>query len=211
MPGVTGYSPTEPNVQTRDVYGVTNNGTTQGVVTFTVPEKNAQSEYNFPLGPRCGVVSTLPFSEINGAIVSAIGGIDGVTALDGLTVMFYNTGVADEYGFIQKFYDQTLYDEETINSGTQTVSTDSGPVTFPVGGSPYVYPGTELDQANFEGGYYTEVNSYFFNITILPGDIIQLTPAGIIPTNQQIIPIFGNEYANRGFYRNSLGSRNIGY
>ena len=206
MPGVTGYSPTEPNVQTRDVFGVTNNGTTQGVVTFTVPEKNALNEYNFPLGPRCGVVSTLSFSELNGAIVGDIGGIDGVTALDGLTVMFYNTGVADEYGLIQKFYDQTLYDEETINSGTQTVSTDSGPVTFPVGGSPYVYPGTEIDQANFEGGYYTEVNSYFFNITILPGDIIQLTPAGIIPTNQTIIPIFGTEYANRGFYRSSLGS-----
>jgi hypothetical protein len=60
-----------------------------------------------------------------------------------LTVMFYNTGVAERVWIcIQNFYDQTLYDEETINSGTQTVSTDSGPVTFPVGGSPYVYPGT---------------------------------------------------------------------
>ena len=205
-PGVTGYSLTQPNVQTRDVYGVTNNGATNGLVTFVVPEKNALDQYNFPLGPSCGVVSDLPFSQVNGAIVSDIGGIDGVTALDGLTVMFYNTGVDDEYGFVTKFYDQTLYDEETINSGTQTVSTDSGPVTFPVGGSPYVYPGTELDQLNFDGGYFTEVSAYLYNITILPGNVIQLTPASLIPTNQKIIPSYGVNYGNRGFYRNVAGS-----
>jgi hypothetical protein len=97
--------------------------------------------------------------------------------------MFYNTGVADEYGFIQKFYDQTLYDEETINSGTQTVSTDSGPVTFPVGGSPYVYPGTELDQANFEGGYYIQVPAlslFRFNGTTFYAEIPMLAGQTIV-------------------------------
>jgi hypothetical protein len=66
-PGVTGYSITQPNVQTRDVYGVTNNGATTGSVTFVVPEKNALNEFNFPLGPSCDLVSTLPFSQVNGA------------------------------------------------------------------------------------------------------------------------------------------------
>lgn len=143
-PGVTGYSFTQPNVQTRDVYGVTNNGATNGLVTFVVPEKNALDQYNFPLGPSCGVVSDLPFSQVDGAVVTTIGGIDGVTALDGLTVMFYNTG--------------------------------------------------------------DDNDTYLYNITILPGDIIQLTPGLLIPTNQKIIPLYGVQYGNREFYRNVAGA-----
>ena len=46
--GVTGFSRTQPNVQTRQVYGVTNNGAEQGVVTFTVPSKDALNQYIFP-------------------------------------------------------------------------------------------------------------------------------------------------------------------
>ena len=94
VPGVTGYN--VENIQTRNVYGVTNNGITQGVVTFTVPQKNALDEYNFPGNNRVDVISTLPFSQVNEALVNDIGGIDGVTALEGLTVMFYNTGVPNE-------------------------------------------------------------------------------------------------------------------
>jgi len=192
-PGVTGYSPTQPNVQTRDVFGVTNNGAENGVITFEVPAQNALNEYNFPPGPAVGVVSSLPFSQINGARVTEIGGIDGVTALDGLTVMFYNTGIADEIGYIQKFYDQTLFDED--------------------GGVPYNeatdYPGTSEFYNNYEGGFYSPVNSNFYTITLL-GDqsnpIIQLTPAGIIPTNQTITPTFGSEWVNRNFYRSVDGA-----
>ena len=109
-PGITGYSSTQHNVQTRDVYGVENNGASQGVVTFTVPEKNALADFDFPGNNTVDVVSTLPFSQVNGAFVNDIGGIDGVTALDGLTVMFYNTGVYDETGFVQTFFSQTEYD-----------------------------------------------------------------------------------------------------
>ena len=192
-PGVTGYSPTQPNVQTRNVFGVTNNGAETGIVTFEVPAQNALNEFNFPPGPPVGVVSSLPFSQINGARVTDIGGIDGVTALDGLTVMFYNTGIAEEIGYVQTFYDQTLFDED--------------------GGVPYNeatdYPGTDIYYNNFEGGFYSQVNSNFYTITLL-GDqsnpIIQLTPAGIIPTNQTITPTFGTEWVNRNFYRSVAGS-----
>jgi hypothetical protein len=192
-PGVTGYSPTQPNVQTRNVFGVTNNGAENGVITFEVPTQNALNEYNFPPGPAVGVVSSLPFNQINGARVTEIGGIDGVTALEGLTVMFYNTGIADEIGYVQKFYDQTLFDED--------------------GGVPYNeatdYPGTSIFYNNYEGGFYSQVNSNFYTITLL-GDqsnpIIQLTPAGIIPTNQTITPTFGSEWVNRNFYRSVDGA-----
>ena len=144
-PGVTGYSKTNSNVQTRDVYGVINNGATVGEVTFNVPLKNALDEYNFPAGPSVDVVSTIPYSEVNGSTVSEIGGIDGVTALDGLTVMFYDTG------------------EES------------------------------------------EANSLFYEILIGPSGVIQLIATNTIPTNQTIVPVYGLEYANRGFYRNVSG------
>jgi hypothetical protein len=94
-PGVTGYSPTQPNLQTRDVLGVINNGASTGVITFTVPAKNAQAEYNFPGNNTVGVVSTTPYSQINGQTLSQVGNIDGITSLEGLTVMFYNTGAVN--------------------------------------------------------------------------------------------------------------------
>jgi len=193
VPGVTGYSPTQRNVQTRDVYGVTNNGAENGIVTFTVPQKDALNEYNFPLGPSIGVISTLPFSEVNGALVNDIGGIDGVTALNGLTVMFYNTGIEDEIAYVNQFYDQTTYDQD-------------GGVAYD---SLVDYPGTSIFNNNYEGGYYTTVNANFYTITLL-GDQsnpqIQLTPTAPIPNNQIITPLFGTQFADIGFYRNSIGT-----
>ena len=192
-PGVTGYSPTQHNVQTRDVYGVDNNGAENGIVTFTIPSKDALNEYSFPDGPNIGVVSTLPFSQVNGAFVNDIGGIDGVTALDGLTVMFYNTGVPNEIGYVDKFYDQTLFDQD-------------GGVAY----DPDInYPGTSIFNDNYEGGYFTTVNANFYTVTLL-GDQsnpqIQLTPSGVIPNSQTITPMFGTEFSNRGFYRTIVGT-----
>ena len=109
-PGVTGYSLTQPNLPVRDVYGVSNNGATQGVVTFTVPSKNAQDEYNFPGNNVVDVVSTTPFSEINSQRLADVGNIDGITALEGLRVMFYETGVPNEIGYVQAFFCETNYD-----------------------------------------------------------------------------------------------------
>jgi hypothetical protein len=65
-PGVSGFSPIQPNLPVRDVYGVSNNGATQGAVTFTVPNKDAQNEFNFPYNTSVDVVSTLPFDQVNG-------------------------------------------------------------------------------------------------------------------------------------------------
>jgi len=131
-PGVTGYDPTQPNVQTRDVLGVDNNGTTQGIVTFTVPPKDAQDDYNFPGNNLVDVVSTLPFAQVNGARLADLGGIDGVTSLDGLTVMFYNTGIPNEVGYVSNFFDYTPFDYnddltplQSITVTATTASTDA--------------------------------------------------------------------------------------
>ena len=110
-PGVSGFSPTQPNLPVRDVFGVSNNGASQGVVTFTVPAKNAQDEYLFPGNNLVDVVSDMPFSEVNGMrVADLVNGIDGITSLDGLRVMFYNTGIPNEIGYISSYYDEVPYD-----------------------------------------------------------------------------------------------------
>jgi hypothetical protein len=90
-PGVSGFSNTQINIPIRDVFGVENNGATSGVVTFTVPREDAQDDFIFPGDNKVDVISTLPFSQVNGATLSQLGSIDGITSLDGLRVMFYDT------------------------------------------------------------------------------------------------------------------------
>jgi hypothetical protein len=107
-PGISGYSPTQPNQPVRDVYGVTNNGVETGFVTFEVPLKNAQDEFNFPNTVNVDVISTTSFDNINGQFVNSFAGIDGITSLLGLTVAFYNT--PQEIAYISSYYGETSYD-----------------------------------------------------------------------------------------------------
>lgn len=120
-PGVTGLDPTQTNVSTRDIFGVTNNGIEQGTITFDVPFRDAQNQFVLPGNISVDVVSSIPFHELNGAPVNSLSGIDGITALDNLTVLFYNTGFANEIGYISDFFDQNSpYD---VNSNLITPTT----------------------------------------------------------------------------------------
>jgi hypothetical protein len=128
-PGVTGFDPLQPNLQTRDVYGVTNNGASQGEVIFEVPFRDAQDEYILPGNNTVDVVSTIPFYQLNGTPVKDLVSLDGVTSLEGLRVLFYDTGIPSELGFVQNFYNFTPYDTnnnlvaETTITVTNTTAT----------------------------------------------------------------------------------------
>jgi len=199
-PGITGYDPAQPNIQTREIFGVENNGAETGVVTFTVPYKNAQDEYNLPGNNTVDVVSTIPFDQINGQLLSYVKNIDGVTALDGRTIMFYNTGIVNEQGFVGPFYDTTLYDEETSES------------IPPDGGYPYVYPGVELNGVNYDGGYFTDPSATFYKITYVGSTtdpVLKLTPYSPIPTGEKITATYGTQWKARNFYRNVEGVINL--
>jgi hypothetical protein len=97
QPGITGYDPAQPNIQTRDVLGVTNNGANVGLVTFVVPYQDAQDQYIFPGNNLVDVVSDKLYDQINGKLLSEIGDIDGLTSLEGKTVMFYGDASASAY------------------------------------------------------------------------------------------------------------------
>ena len=102
QPGVSGRLPWSPNISDRDVYGVTNNGTNLGTVQFNVPSTTAQQFYTSmpPIGyptvdtGKVDLVSTsVTFDQMQGqSVVDFLAanptGIDGVTTIDGKTIIF---------------------------------------------------------------------------------------------------------------------------
>jgi len=98
-PGVTGRNSASPNLSTRPVLGVTNNGEDLGTVAFDVPAKTAQQFY-YDLTSIGGVdlLTNLEYSEINGAnladFIETYGGIDGITDLENRTLVFNSENVA---------------------------------------------------------------------------------------------------------------------
>jgi len=68
-PGIAGVIPATPNISSRDVYGVTNNGTASGTVVFNAPLKDAQSfYYNLTSIGTIDLVTELAYDDINGLL-----------------------------------------------------------------------------------------------------------------------------------------------
>jgi hypothetical protein len=99
-PGVNGRLPSSPNISSRDVLGVVNNGEDLGTITFNVPLNTAQDFYyalpwvgNSPVQYNVDLVTTLNYYEINDISVAQFietypTGIDGITNLDTRTLVF---------------------------------------------------------------------------------------------------------------------------
>ena len=179
-PGVDGKSPINPTLNTRlnEENGVYNNGATSGVVTFVVPQADAQNDLNFTGNIAVDLVSTLPFSSINGKLLKDIGNIDGVTDLENRTVMFYNTGLPGELSYTSAFYNEVNYDTNlglvspepgaTFNPSNNLAST-TPPATLLVtqtttGTNTLTVPSTSNLQVNnvvtFTGPVFGGINQY---------------------------------------------------
>jgi hypothetical protein len=94
-PGVSGRLITTPNISSRDVLGVVNNGEDLGTIQFNVPLATAQNFfYDLTAISSVGLVSTLPIAQVNNQpvadFIATYGGIDGILDLDGRTVIFPN-------------------------------------------------------------------------------------------------------------------------
>jgi hypothetical protein len=101
-PGVSGTVPSTPNISSRNVLGVINNGTDLGTIEFEVPSKTAQQfYYNLPNVGPVDFLTDLPFNEINNqplaTFIQTQGGIDGVTYLQNRTLVFTST---EESGWV---------------------------------------------------------------------------------------------------------------
>jgi hypothetical protein len=106
-PGIDGVMPATPNISSRDVLGVTNNGEDLGLITFNVPLKTAQNfYYSLANYGSVDLICDLKFNQVNGASVTAFnaeyGGIDGITNLNGRTLVFTESATGVEAGGWQK-------------------------------------------------------------------------------------------------------------
>ena len=194
--GVNGLDPTSPNISTRDVLGVINNGTDLGTVTFNVPLKNAQDYwYNLPLlsgGGTVDFVTDLKFNEINNKSVAQFnaqyGGIDGVTALNGRTLVFTNTNIDPEAG---GWIIETGFDPLVDNATQQAFpgSYDSLPYSYttPVPVSQY-YNVWRINYVDNGAGPY-----------------IQLSSVQTIASLEKFQILFGEQWSNTLWYKNELG------
>lgn len=92
-PGINGRLPSTPNISSRDVMGVTNNGEDLGTVQFNVPSSTAQDFfYNLTDLGAVSLITDLQYDQIQDQpvadFIAQYGGIDDITDLEGRSLVF---------------------------------------------------------------------------------------------------------------------------
>ena len=101
-PGTNGLNPKLPNLSSRQVLGVSDNGQATGTVRFVVPTQTAQSQWTgMTIAGTVDYATTLAYNQVQGATVSELndvfGGLDGTTtSIDDSSVIFVNSGYIDD-------------------------------------------------------------------------------------------------------------------
>ena len=103
-PGVAGADINVPEISTRSVFGVVNNGADDGTVTFNVPLSNAQNFYTtLPVQATVNSVATFKYTDIQNQLLSTFltnfpTGFDGITTqLQGKTFVFISNQIDASY------------------------------------------------------------------------------------------------------------------
>jgi hypothetical protein len=199
-PGVNGRVPAIPNTSSRAVLGVINNGTDLGTVTFDVPLDTAQNfYYNLtPIGPIASkppssvdLICNLKFNEIDNIFLDPFfaenpNGIDGITSLNGKTLVFTNqTANAQDGGWQQT----TFFDPLPTGS------------TGLIGG---------FDSTSFAQTTDVPVEDRYsvWQIEYVPsGDTFYMKLNEVLPVDdlEKFVVLFGTQYSNTDWYKNSSG------
>lgn len=203
-PGVNGRIPATPNISSRDVLGVTNNGEDLGTITFTVPQATAQDFfYNLPTigsipGKPLGTVdliTNLKFNQINNQFLNSFlqanpRGIDGITSLNGKTIVFLNQEPDAEAGGWQV---TTQYDplprDDAFNDQTGSYDTTLYDQTTDITSQSERYSVWQIQYQPTEGG----------------GVYLKLTPALAVGNLEKFSILFGTQYSNTQWYKNASG------
>jgi hypothetical protein len=101
-PGTTGVKKTQPNLSTRDVFGVKNNGIDAGIVTFRVPLETAQQRFiDMRLVTTADAAVKFSYTDIQNTLLSTFlannpTGLDGITTnLNNAKIIFVNSDIDD--------------------------------------------------------------------------------------------------------------------
>ena len=189
-PGVSGTLPAYPNISSRDVLGVSNNGTDLGQVVFRVPRATAQAYYyNLPnFNIPVDLITDLKFNEINNRplleFVAETGGIDGITNLVGRTLVFTTSTISAEAG---GWYRESRFDPlmpGAANNGLAG-SYDSLPYAL------------ETEVAPEDRRQLWQITSVTSNGIAY----LQLEKLSNIPANSKFPIRFGTQYSNTLWYK----------
>jgi hypothetical protein len=189
-PGIDGRLLQSPNISSRDVFGVENNGQDLGTVTFNVPLRTAQSfYYDLPSIAPVDLVTNLAFNQINNQPVDQFiaqhGGIDGIGDLNGRTLIITNT---DNAGWVRT----SLYDPLT-----QTTANNSLPGSFDT--IPFDQT-TPIDEDN---------RYQIWQITYVTYDdkpFIILSQVTTVQRLEKFSVRFGTQYSSTQWFKNSVGT-----
>jgi hypothetical protein len=195
-PGVNGRIPLTPNISSRDVLGVTNNGTDLGTVTFDVPLATAQDFYfNMPSIGQVDLVTTLQFDQINNQLVDIFlknnpNGIDGITNLENRTIAFITQDSNPNTGGWQ----QITFFDPLLNVGNVQSGTGS-------------YDSTTFAETTFITDPATQYSVWRIQyLTSETGDIyMSLQFVQNVDLNNKFTVGFGTEYSSTSWYKNSDG------
>ena len=133
-PGISGLRPNQTNLTSRDVLGVSNNGTAVGTITFNVPQPTAQDFYvRLPLAGSADLSTMLHYTQIQGQRLSAIvaageNGIDGVNAPNQLNLksfIFVNGDIDDVFWTVNG---TTVPVANRLNAWQIVLSSDADPI-----------------------------------------------------------------------------------
>ena len=202
-PGVNGVLPYAPNISSRTVLGVGNNGEDSGTVTFDVPYKNAQQFYYdlelIPTVPTAGQVdlltTTLQFDQVNNVFLSTFleqypDGIDGITNLQNRTIVFTNTTTDPEDG---GWLITSQFDPLAQAPGNNGLPGSYDYLTFDQT-TPIVDPNVR---------YSVWLIQYQYTTSGEP--ILKLSSVTACPNLSKFTVMFGAEWATTQWYRNAEG------
>jgi hypothetical protein len=192
-PGISGVIPATPNLSSRDVFGVVNNGEDLGTVTFNVPSKTEQNfYYSLTNYGTVDIITDLKFIEVNNQPVEQFlleyGGIDGTRNLNGRTIVFTDPTRDAETGGWQV---TTLFDPLTQASANNGLpgSFDSLPfdetTDIPIGNRYQLY---QIQYQNIAGTEYMVLNQ-----------------VGTIPALNKFTVAYGDQYSNTQWYKTAEG------
>ena len=195
-PGINGRIPTTPNISSRDVLGVTNNGEDLGTVTFDVPLSTAQNfYYNMPSIGMVDLVTDLQFDQINNQFVESFftenpSGIDGITNLQNRTIAFINQNSDPNTGGWQ----QTTFFDPLAPAGN--VQSGSGS-----------FDSTDFDQTTYITDPATQYSVWRIQyLTAVDGGVyMSLQLVQNVDLDNKFTVGFGTQYSSTGWYKDSDG------
>lgn len=171
-PGVSGTDTNRPNISSRAVLGVANNGATSGSVTFTVPQPDGQSRFtDMPLVQSVDYATTIGYRDIEGNSIEAFntqfGGFDG-SPVDpsGKKIIFVGSNTDDYFWHAALTNDALVPAADRTKTWIVTVDPDTSIMTLlpfdtvNKNEQVYVKSGTTNASKNFYvsyTGFYVEV------------------------------------------------------